>query len=106
VQLLVEAIERVMEHFGMRGEAVPAPQLTKELTLRTLSSELDGLWYPEIEPGAIVSSGTAIGRLDSLLGDGGYVPLARDSGVALFFVNTLAINKGDVICAIGVEMER
>lgn len=106
VQLLVEGIERVMVHLGMRGEAPPAPQSPKVLELRTLTSELDGLWYPQIEAGAIVSCGTAIGRLDSLLGDGGYVPLAKDTGVVLFFVNTLAINKGEVVCAVGVEIDR
>lgn len=105
VQMLVDGIERVMAHLGILGEASPAPRYPKELQLKTLTSEMDGLWYPQIEAGSRVSRGAAVGRLDSLLGDGGYVPLAKDAGVVLFFVNTLAINKGDVVCAVGVEID-
>ncbi|MBN3753272.1 succinylglutamate desuccinylase [Paraburkholderia sp. Tr-20389] len=106
VQQLTDGIHRVMVHLGMCGEAMPASQIPRELSLRTLTSELDGLWYPQIQPGMKVSRGTAVGRLDTLLCDGGYVPLAKDEGIVLFFVNTLAINKGDVVCAVGVDADR
>ncbi|WP_198021345.1 succinylglutamate desuccinylase/aspartoacylase family protein [Burkholderia sp. WSM2232] len=103
---LVDGIHRVMAYLGMRGDAEPAPQVPKELSLKTLTSELDGLWYPQIRPGMKISRGAVVGRLDSLLGDGGYFPFAKDEGIVLFFVNTLAINKGDVVCAVGVDAGR
>jgi len=104
VQQLVDGIERVMKYLGLCGEAPPASQLPKELELRVMTSELDGLWYPKIEAGNSVSYGEVLGRLEPIIGEGGYTPFAKDEGIVLFMVNTLAINKGDVVCAVGVEI--
>ncbi|AMV41761.1 succinylglutamate desuccinylase/aspartoacylase family protein [Paraburkholderia caribensis] len=102
VEQLLSGVRRVMCSIGMMGESLaetyPSP---RELKLEVVRARFSGLWYPELKAGDVVRKGEALGRLTTLLGDESFVPMSTGTGRVLFFVNSLAVNEGDVLCAFG-----
>jgi hypothetical protein len=63
-------------------------------------SERAGLWFPEIAPGAPVTEGTRLGRLEDAFGDEGQEILAPVAGVLTYRLNSLAAVEGDLLASI------
>ncbi|HTS96988.1 MAG TPA: succinylglutamate desuccinylase/aspartoacylase family protein [Streptosporangiaceae bacterium] len=63
-------------------------------------SEHPGLWYPEVAPGALVTEGTRLGRLEDPLGDVVQEILAPTDGVLVFGLSSLAAVEGSLLALI------
>jgi predicted deacylase len=101
VTVLVEGTERVMAHLGLRAPA-PAPKPTVAIDVfRVLTSEADGRWYPNVRLDARVEVGQVLGEVRDWLGAVVQVVRAPVAGVVLYYVSTLAINRGDPLVGIG-----
>lgn len=68
-----------------------------------LRAEQDGCWYPAVQAGAMVTAGQAVGEIRDYFGRTLASYKAPGSGVLLFVVQSLAINAGDPLLAVGVE---
>jgi predicted deacylase len=63
-------------------------------------SERAGLWFPEVPPGASVTQGTRLGRLEDAFGDVVQEIAAPTTGVLLYGLGSLAAAEGDLLASI------
>ncbi len=101
VLVLVEGSERVMARLGMRApEPAPRPTVAIDKFVVT-TSEAEGRWYPSVRLDARVEAGQALGEVRDWSGAVVQEVRAPVAGVVLYFVSTLAINRGDPLVGIG-----
>ncbi len=90
-----------MARLGMRGPE-PAPRPTVAIdAFVVLTSDVDGRWYPAVRLDARVEAGQTLGEVRDLLGAVVQEVRAPVAGVVLYYVSTLAINRGDPLVGIG-----
>jgi uncharacterized protein len=101
VQCLEQGVKRVMQHLDML-EGTPESMPTRSLTqFAWLRAAHDGLWYPTISAGVMVSAGQDLGRITDPFGTVLQEVVAPQAGVTLFVVTSLAINNNDPLYGIG-----
>jgi predicted deacylase len=103
ITLLVEGVERVMEHLGMVSGSAPTPTEPKSVSMAWLTSELNGGWLPEVTAGQSVRRGQRLGLVTDMLGRPGQELLSPTDGNVLFVVTGRAIGTGDPLVGIGTE---
>lgn len=101
-----EGLQRALVHIGLFQQpskeiGVP-PRVLQEM--RGMRSEHDGLFYPTVAVGDVVTAGQAVGRVTDYLGNTVQPLIAPVSGIVLFVVTSLAMNNADPLLGIGVEM--
>lgn len=64
-------------------------------------ADVQGLWYPAVQIGDAVESGSLIGKIVDEFGDTVQEYYADRGGVVLFLVTSLAINQNDPLLAVG-----
>ncbi len=102
IELHNRGLNRVMRHLGMLEgpplEPVPTQILTQDVWLR---SEHDGFFYTRRNVGDMVQAGEDLGAVTDVEGKVLQAVVAPISGVVLFQVSSLAMNKGDPLVAVG-----
>ena len=101
VQVLVEGTRRVMAHLGMHAPGSEAQPTVAIDEFRVLTAEADGRWYPTVRLDARVEVDEVLGEIRDWLGAVVQEVRAPVAGVVLYFVSTLAINRGDPLVGIG-----
>jgi predicted deacylase len=97
-----DGLARVLRHLGMREGGQPAPVSCRVLEqFAWLRSDHDGCWYPSVPVGASVTQGQELGCVRDWEGHDLQRAVAPVSGVVLFLVSSLAINRGDPLLAVG-----
>jgi predicted deacylase len=101
VLTLVDGSRRAMQHLGMlQGAPTPRPTIAVERFV-VLTSAHEGRWYPRVRLDAHVEAGELLGEIRDLLGDVVQAVTAPVSGTVLYYVATLAIDRGDPLVGIG-----
>jgi len=101
VLVLVEGACRAMRHLGMlAGEPTPRPIVSIERFV-VLTSDHEGRWYPRVRLDARVEEGDVLGEIRDLLGAVVQSVTAPVAGTVLYYVSTLAIDRGDPLVGIG-----
>ena len=102
VLTLVDGARRAMRHLGMLvGAPTPRPTVPIERFV-VLTSDHEGRWYPRVRLDARVEAGQPLGEIRDLLGNVTQEVMAPVSGTVLYYVATLAIDRGDPLVGIGV----
>jgi predicted deacylase len=98
---LLDGIERVQRHLGMR-EGPLEPRTVRELTtFAWLRSEHAGRWHPRATAGDEVRAGQLLGIVSDLLGNELQRAVAPVAGTVVFAVESLAIGADDPLMGIG-----
>jgi len=82
----------------------PAPDVVECRVLDKfiwLSSEYEGYYYPAVQVGEMVQKGQFLGKITDFEGRVLQQVDAPESGVVLFLVTCMAINKGNPLLSIG-----
>jgi predicted deacylase len=79
------------------GDPIEIEWLEGWAWLRSIS---DGLFYPTVEVGDMVSEGQPLGRVADMFGETLQELIAPAGGTVLFLVTSLAMNQGDPLMAI------
>jgi uncharacterized protein len=102
VLLHVDGLHRLMHHLGMLSGQALEPVDCKVLEkFIWVSSEHDGYYYPEVEVGDSIKKGQFLGKITDFKGNVLQYIEAPESGVILFLVTCLAINKNNPLLSIG-----
>lgn len=105
VLALVDGCRRAMRHLGMLpGAPTPRPTVAIERFV-VLTSEHEGRWYPRVRLDARVEAGEPLGEVRDLLGDVVQRVTAPVSGTVLYYVATLAIDRGEPLVGIGATAQ-
>ncbi len=104
VDILQDGVRRVMARFDMYENIADAGEAAVELGgWEWLRSEHEGLFYPAVAVGEMVTEGQAVGHIADIFGNVLQEAHAPVSGEVLFLVTSLAINDGDPLMAIAYE---
>jgi predicted deacylase len=105
VLTLVDGAHRAMRHLGMLAGA-PTPRPTVPIdAFVVLTSDHEGRWYPRVRLDARVEAGQPLGEVRDLLGNVIQEATAPVSGTVLYYVATLAIDRGDPLVGIGATAQ-
>lgn len=107
VSRMTDGVLRVLRHLGMAGDAIAPPPGAEPqfVTLWSLASPLDGLWYPSARLGAQVRAGEVLGEIRDLFG-AVLIPIVSEaSGTLLFRMTSLAVNRGEPLLGVGTPIE-
>lgn len=104
VQTHLTGLENILRLLDMVPD--PLPKTTLNPILRQFvwnHAETSGLFYPSVKIGQQVHAGAMAGRIRNEYGDLIGEVMAPQSGVVLFVVTSLAINRGDPLFAVAAE---
>jgi len=104
VWILESGVRRVLTEFEMYegiDDAGEEPQLLGGW--EWLRSEHDGLFYPDVRVGELVSKGQQLGRVADIFGATLQTAVSPVDGEILFLVTSLAMNDGDPLMAIAFD---
>lgn len=94
----------VLRHLQMLpGTPKPAARPWFVTDRRALEAERDGLFYPLVKAGAIVTAGTRLGFVTDFHGTRVQEVTAPESGTVLTLVATPAISRGETIATLAVK---
>ncbi|MFD2420059.1 succinylglutamate desuccinylase/aspartoacylase family protein [Amycolatopsis pigmentata] len=65
-----------------------------------LSAEIDGLWFPKVKPGEVVTPGAALGTIEDAFGTTVSVITSPTDGVYVYGLTSLAVHAGDFLACI------
>ena len=103
VAALVNGTLSVMRHLKMLpGSATPVQHPVWIDRLADVASEHSGIFYPSVERGSSVATGTTIGRITDYVGRPLAEVRAAAAGVVLYVRAVPTVNKGEAIASIGV----
>jgi uncharacterized protein len=103
VAALVDGCLSVMRHLKMlAGAPVPVEHPVWIETVKTVSSEEGGLFYPLVRRGAYVEKGMKIGYVTDALGRPVSEARASAAGVILYICAVPSMKKGDTVANIGI----
>jgi predicted deacylase len=105
VRALVDGCLSVMRYLKMMEGApatVEAPVWIERVA--SITSEVNGVFYPAIKRGAYVQKGMTVGRITDHLGKTLVEAKAPESGVVLFLRAVPSMTKGETIANIGVPV--
>ncbi|GMQ82865.1 MAG: M14 family metallopeptidase [Rhodothermia bacterium] len=104
VWILESGVRRVLEKFEMY-EGIDDPGEEPQLLggWEWLRSECDGLFYPAVQVGELVSKGQQLGRVADIFGETLQTAVSPVEGEILFLVTSLAMNEGDPLMAIAFD---
>lgn len=100
-QMLQEGVQNILILLGVLEGNVSNIDSTYLTVFEWYRSDLQCLWYPEIEIGDQVEEGQLLGQLADEFGDTIRKIYSNSSGIVLFLVSSLAINKNDPLLAVG-----
>lgn len=94
----------VLRHLQMLpGTPKPAAKPRFVTERRELEAEQDGLFYPLVKAGAVVTAGTRLGFITDFHGARVQEVTAPESGTVLTLVATPAISRGETIATLAVK---
>lgn len=99
----VRWIEATMAAVGMIDPAPAQGNVHEPAVYRHVSYTIapcDGLWSPEPFQGSVVESRQLLGTYGTFRGTGKTAIYLRHGGVRLWWKETMAMRKGDVLCAV------
>ena len=97
----VDAIKNVLRFAGvLPGEAQEYPDAVVSDGMAGLEAGFTGCWYPCVKKNEMVKKGDKVGEIRDFFGKVLEEYTAPESGVTLFVVSSLAIEKGDPIYAL------
>lgn len=82
------------------ADSDPRPHLPLFEDAADVLSDRHALWFPEVEPGATVTKGTRLGRLEDALAETILDVLAPADGVLIYGLSSLAAVPGDLLASI------
>ena len=102
VDSLVQGCWNVARHLQMMpGKAAPVDRPLWLARVVTMTSELDGVFYPVVGPEAYVSQGMRIGYVTDYFGKKIGDATAPIAGIVLYIGAVPSLKKGDTIAHIG-----
>ncbi len=98
----IEGILGVMRMFGMIPGAPPDPSRPVWIDrYEVVSSQTDGLFYPQAKMGHYVVEGQTVGRVTDFYGQVKEEVRAPFSGILLYIINTPPTSKGEPLFEVG-----
>jgi predicted deacylase len=106
VDELTAGIDRVLHHLGMADRSgYPPPEATPRIvTMWVPAATADGLWYPLRQLGDAVAAGDVLGEIRDVFGTVLETVKARDDGVLLYKLSSLAVNRGEALLGTGTPL--
>jgi uncharacterized protein len=102
VQALADGCYNVMRFLKMLpGKAVPIEHPVWIGKVSSVTSEVDGIFYPVVERGTYVAQGMKIGYVTDFFGKTIWEAHAPSAGVVLYVCSVPSMNKGDNVANIG-----
>lgn len=102
----VRWIEATMTALGMIEESEVRDNYQQPAAYRRVSytvAPCDGIWSPESFKGSMVESKQLLGTYNTLRGTGKMPIYLRHGGVRLWWKETMAMRRGDVLCAVAYD---
>jgi predicted deacylase len=108
VELLVNGVQRVMQHLGMLPEdrrlKIEDGKKSKVLTkFEWLYTKHPGMWYPKVAAGDAVKKGKEIGAVGDLFGDVLERIISPVDGVVLFLTINPSVLENGLLMGVGVD---
>jgi hypothetical protein len=100
-QMMVDGIENALRSLGMLDGEVKEVAPVEIGQFTWLRSPAEGMWYPSVEVGALVSEGQNIGRIGNLYGDTLAEIRAPHDGTVLFITSAPAMPQDGLMIAVG-----
>jgi predicted deacylase len=102
VQTLADGCYNVMRFLKMLpGKAIPIEHPVWIGKVSSVTSEVDGIFYPAVERGTYVAHGMRIGYVTDFFGKTIWEAHAPSAGVVLYVCSVPSMNKGDNVANIG-----
>jgi hypothetical protein len=102
VQALTDGCYNVMRFLKMLpGKAVPIEHPVWIGKVSSVTSEVEGIFYPAVERGTYVAQGMKIGYVTDFFGKTIWEAHAPSAGVVLYVCGVPSMNKGDNVANIG-----
>jgi uncharacterized protein len=102
VQALTDGCYNVMRFLKMLpGKAVPIEHPVWIGKVSSVTSEVDGIFYPAVERGTYVAQGMKIGYVTDFFGKTIWEAHAPSAGIVLYVCAVPSMNKGDNVANIG-----
>ncbi len=102
VAIHLKGCRNVLRSLGvLPGEPEPVEPVRALSRFEWRFAEQSGCWYPSVTLGDTVEEGQSVGQVRDYFGETLQEYLAPASGIVLFLVTSLAMNKGDPLLAVG-----
>jgi uncharacterized protein len=118
VELLVDGVQRVMEHLGMveadsfKSEIQMQQKVRRSQTATTVLRKFEwlytahaGMWYSRVAAGDVVKKGQEIGTVGDLFGDVLEKIISPVDGVVLFLTINPSVLENGLLMGIGAEVD-
>jgi predicted deacylase len=103
VEALVRGSLSVMRHLKMLpGAPTPAPNPVWIASVKSVTSDQPGLFYPLVKRGSYVAKGTRLGYVTDFAGKTVFEAEAPEAGVVLYVCSVPSMTKGGTVANIGV----
>lgn len=100
-QMMVDGILNTLRYLGVLGGAVQPATVSQVDRFTWLRAPVEGMWYPSVATGDVVSEGQVVGRLGDIFGDTQAEITAPHEGAVLFITSAPAMPKDGLIMSIG-----
>ena len=101
---MVDGIQRVMQHLGMRSDA-PKPATREKMKVYTMwvpTAPITGLWYSKKEFSETVTKGDLLGEIRDVFGKVLAEIHSENDGFVLYRLSSLSVNQGEALLGVGV----
>ena len=98
-------IRLLLDHLSMYALEKPVSVCKKTVYEKAvyLTSDVRGLWYPEVHENQEIKKGQLLGRVEDFFGNPVKEYFAEDNGRVFYYTSSLAIREGDPMVAYGLE---
>lgn len=98
-------IRLLLDHLSMYALEKPVSVCKKTVYEKAvyLTSDVRGLWYPEVHENQEIKKGQLLGRVEDFFGNPVKEYFAEGNGRVFYYTSSLAIREGDPMAAYGLE---
>lgn len=101
VELEQRSIRSLMGHLGMGSVPVRNTVQKEIVEMCYVDAAVQGLWFPSVKTGQIVSAGELLGVVENLYGEVLQTIRAQIDGIVLYHTISLGVTAGDSLVAYG-----
>lgn len=97
-----QAVLSVMRHLAMlSGQVLVAEHPVFVISLVRVLSQVEGLFFPSVQRGQIVTEGQSLGQVTDYFGRRVFEARAPAGGIVLYMIRTPPVNDGELLVTIG-----
>jgi predicted deacylase len=105
VEQYIKGVKNVLQLLEiLPGKASENPSAIVMAPMKVISSEQTGCWYPSVSPEDSVKEGQKIGEVRDFFCNVLSEYFAPSSGIILYVVSSLPVQKGDPLAAVGTPL--